>query len=101
MPPDMVCIDSGSNYLVLLLRDDITKYQPAPGRTLSTIEVSAALKVEGIGKLGICEIAMHVPNASANFLLTDLLSDADCIVSFGKDEDTREYYYDIMSLRHQ
>ena len=38
---------------------------------------------------------MHIPNASTNLMPTDLMSDAECIVSFGKDEDTREYYCDI------
>ena len=89
----MVCVDSGSNRLVLIERDGITHYEPAVNRTLGTIEAHAALIVEGIGRLGICNDAMHVPNASANLLPTYLMSDAECIVSFGKHKG--EYYCEI------
>ena len=63
------------------------------GRTLGTIQAAAALIIEGIGSLGICSIAMHVPEASANLLPTDLISDAECTVKFGKSEGN--YYCDI------
>ena len=81
MPVDMVCIDSGSNRLVLLENDGMTGYQQVHGRTLGTIQASAALVIEGVGRLGILPNAMHVPKASANLLPTDLMSDADCIIS--------------------
>ena len=63
---------SGSNRLVLLENDGMTGYQQVHGRTLGTIQAAAALIIEGIGSLGICSIAMHVPEASANLLPTDL-----------------------------
>jgi len=93
MKADMVCIDSGSNRLVLISCEDVTEYVPVHGRTLGTINSADSLKVEGIGKLGICEAAMHVPNASANLLPTDVMSDAGCTTSFGKEDDV--YYCDI------
>ena len=70
MSVDMVCIDSGSNRLVLLENDGMTGYQQVHGRTLDTIQAAAALIIEGIGSLGICSSAMHVPEASANLLPT-------------------------------
>jgi len=53
MKADMVCIDSGSNRLVLISCEDVTEYVPVHGRTLGTINSADSLKVEGISKLGI------------------------------------------------
>ncbi len=36
---------------------------------------------------------MHVPNASANLMPTDLMSDAECVVSFAKEDDA--YFCEI------
>ena len=93
MQPDMVCIDSGSNRLVLIEQLGITDYVLTPKRTLGTINSADALKVQGIGQFGIAELAMHVPTASANLIPIDLMSDAECVVSFGKQDD--DYYCNI------
>ena len=71
----------------------MTGYQQVHGRTLGTIQAAAALVIEGIGSLGICSNAMHVPEASANLLPTDLISDAECTVKFGTSEG--KYFCDI------
>ena len=93
MKPDMLCIDSGSNRLVLIEAEGITDYGLTPSHTLGTINSADALIVEGIGRFGIAEIAMHYPTAAANLLPVDLMSDAKCVVSFGKEDG--EYYCDI------
>ena len=71
MASDMVCIDSGSNRLVLIDAEGITNYGLTPGRTLGTINSADALMVQGIGSFGIAGLAMHVPTAAANLLPVD------------------------------
>ncbi len=80
----MVCIDSDSNRLVLKEKTGITEYEEFEGRTLDTIKTNAVLLVAGIGTMSICRLAMHVPKAAVSLLATNLMSDAECIVSFGK-----------------
>ncbi len=97
MQADMVCFDSGSNRLVLIDCEGIINYTKVHVRTLGSINSADALRVERVGKFGNCKIAMHVPNASANQLPTDLMSDAECVTSFGKQDG--EYYCAIKCFK--
>ena len=45
---DLVCIDSGSNRLVLIAKDDITDYREVNNRTLGTVDSKAVLTIKGI-----------------------------------------------------
>ena len=69
---DHVCIDSGTNKLILISADQIENYRLEDDTFLMTAEEGGKVKVKGRGSVGLCEDILHCPGVSANLMSTDI-----------------------------
>ena len=67
--PDLVCVDSGCNRVILVEADDIMEYVAAINSFLRTAQAVARLQIAGRGRIGVTSV-MHIPGATANLMST-------------------------------
>lgn len=98
---DLVCIDSGSNRLVLIERARINHYHQVAGETLGTASDSATLAIVGRGIIGFCLNVLHCPSASANLISTQtiLRCGGKTVIDCDHPEDSSTYFCEIHCRR--
>ena len=82
----LVCVDAGCNRLVLIDSSDMEYYLPAAaGSSLRTAQSGNHLVILGRVTIGRWNNVLHCPDASANLMLTYLITRAGATVLFGSD----------------
>ena len=80
---DWVCIDSGTNKLILMDNSGWNTYLGVIDEFLKTASEGGKLAIEGRGKIGVCDDALHCPNTSANLIPVDLINMCGTTITFG------------------
>ena len=94
---DYVCIDSGTNKLILMSADEIEQYTSSPNTFLLTAEEGGKVEVRGRGAIGVCEDVLHCPGVSANLISTDIISLCGGKITMGarRPKDRKSLYCEI------
>ena len=98
---DWVCIDSGTNKLILMDNSGWNTYHGVIDEFLKTASEGGKLAIEGRGKIGVCDDALHCPNASANLIPVDLINMCGTTITFGMHHpnDLATRYCEIQTAR--
>ena len=80
--PDLVCVDSGCNRVILVEADDIMEYVEAINSFLRTAQAVARLQIAGRGRIGVTSV-MHIPGATANLMSTKSIIRSECGIEIG------------------
>ena len=75
--PDLVCVDSGCNRVILVEADDIMEYVEAINSFLRTAQAVARLQIAGRGRIGVTSV-MHIPGATAILMSTKSIIRSEC-----------------------
>ena len=68
--PDLVCMDSGCNRIILVDLNDLTNYRLEPENSfLATAQAGANLVIVGRGRVGNNAV-LHIPVATSNLMST-------------------------------
>ena len=95
-----VCIDSGSNQVILTSSCGIAEFLDAINAYLRTAQAGAQLVIAGRGRIGNARV-LHVPDASANLISTRALNLSGAKVIFGATDpdDPTTLYCEIVCTR--
>ena len=67
--PNLVCIDTGCNRIILIDNNDIDDYREVIDAFLRNAQSEARLVIEGHGRIGESAV-LHIPGATANLMST-------------------------------
>ena len=81
---EWVCVDSGSNQIVLKSSAGLEDFIAAVNAYLKTAQAGAELSIAGRGRIGKARV-LHVPDASANLMSTNAMTLCGVNVFFGAD----------------
>ena len=96
--PNLVCIDTGCNRIILIDNHDIDDYKVAIDAFLRTVQAEALLVREGHGRIGENAV-LHIPGATANLLSTHSIVINQCQIILGYDEDDKVFWREIECLK--
>ena len=85
-PPDMVCIDTGCNRVILIEGEYIEKYKGAQNAVLKTATYGAHMRIAGRGSIGESSV-LHVPDASANLMSSRSIAEKGCRIVLGQTDN--------------
>ena len=85
--PDLVCMDSWCNRIILVDLNDLTNYRLEPENSfLATAQAGANLVIVGRGRVGN-NAALHIPGATTNLMSTHSIAFNQCQIVLGYDEE--------------
>ena len=92
--PELVCLDSGCNRLILVDATGVDDYAAVLNSFLRTAQATARLQIAGRGRIGKIAV-MIIPGATANLMSTNSIVINQCQITFGYDSDDEVYWCEI------
>ena len=94
--PDLVCINTGCNRIVLVDLNDIYDYQEETSNSfLRTVQAGANLVIVGRGHVENNAV-LYIPDATTNLMSSNSIVFNKCQVVLGYDEDDKVFWCEII-----